>query len=124
MTRTISPQYFSVMGTPLLKGRVFTEADRADSPKVAILNEYWARELFPGRDPIGRTLPSEGQAGAIVVGVVKNSWQTGYDQPARAEVVYPVSPVHLWNVPGDHRGADFGRAAGLSRNAPQRDLGH
>ena len=51
MTRTISPNYFAVMGTPLIEGRVFKDADQADSPRVAIINEYLAQHLFPGRDP-------------------------------------------------------------------------
>ena len=88
-TRTISPQYFAVMGTPLLKGRIFTDADGPDSYPVAIINEYWAHQLFPDRDPIGQLLPGEKGSGARVVGVVKNSWQTGYDQPARAEYYAP-----------------------------------
>jgi len=90
MTRTVSPRYFAVMGTPLIKGRAFSEADLADSPRVAIINEYWERELFPDRDPIGQSLPSEGGApGAQVVGVVKNSWQSGWDQPVKAELYIP-----------------------------------
>jgi putative ABC transport system permease protein len=90
-TRTVSPQYFAVMGTPLIKGRVFSEADQADSPGVAIINEFWARELFPDRDPIGRFLPSEegGSSGGLVVGVVKDSWQSGWDQPTKAELYIP-----------------------------------
>jgi putative ABC transport system permease protein len=89
MTRTVSPQYFAVMGTPLLKGRVFTDADRADSPGVVIVNEYWARQLFQDRDPIGQPLPSGESRKPTIVGVVKNSWQTGWDQPARAEMYIP-----------------------------------
>ncbi|MGH9593254.1 MAG: ABC transporter permease, partial [Bryobacteraceae bacterium] len=89
-TRTISPRYFAAMGTPLLKGRVFTDADQTGSQAVAIVNEYLARQLFPGRDPIGQFLPGEGnQKGAQVVGVVKNSWQGGYDEPIEAEVYLP-----------------------------------
>jgi putative ABC transport system permease protein len=89
MTRTVSPQYFAVMGTPLLKGRVFTDADRADSPAVVIINQYWAQQLFADRDPVGQFLPSGETRKSTIVGVVKNSWQTGYDQPARAELYIP-----------------------------------
>jgi putative ABC transport system permease protein len=88
-TRTVSPQYFAVMGMPLIKGRVFSDADEAGSPGVGIINEWWAQQLFPDRDPIGQFLPSEGGAKVEVVGVVKNSWQSGYDQPAKAEVYIP-----------------------------------
>jgi putative ABC transport system permease protein len=90
MTRTISPNYFAVMGTPLIKGRSFTDADHADSPRVAIINEYLAHHLFPGRDPVGQFLPDEdGDKGAAVVGVVKNSWQLSYNEPAKGEVFIP-----------------------------------
>jgi putative ABC transport system permease protein len=89
-TRTISPHYFTAMGTPLLQGRFFTDADRAGSPSVAIVNEYFARQLFSGRDPIGQFLPGEGNVrGAQIVGVVKNAWQGGYDRPIEAEAYLP-----------------------------------
>ena len=90
MTRTISPNYFAVMGTPLIRGRVFREADHADSPRVAIINEYLAHHLFPGRDPVGQFLPDEeGSNEVAVVGVVKNSWQLSYNEPAKGEVFIP-----------------------------------
>ncbi|MGD0298558.1 MAG: ABC transporter permease [Bryobacteraceae bacterium] len=90
MTRTISPNYFAVMGTPLIKGRSFTDADHADSPRVAIINEYLAHHLFPGRDPVGLFLPDEEGSNEVkVVGVVKNSWQLSYSEPAKGEVFVP-----------------------------------
>jgi putative ABC transport system permease protein len=90
MTRTISPNYFGVMGTPLIRGRVFTDADQADSPRVAIINEYLAHHLFPGRDPVGLFLPDEEGSNEVkVVGVVKNSWQLSYSEPAKGEVFVP-----------------------------------
>jgi putative ABC transport system permease protein len=90
-TRTISPQYFAVMGIPLISGRVFTEADQLTSPGVAIVNEYLARQLFPGRNPVGQVLPG-GRSGVpttTVVGVVKNAAQLSYEQPAKGELYRP-----------------------------------
>ena len=46
MTRTISPNYFAVMGTPLLEGRVFTDADHANSPRVASSMNIWLITCF------------------------------------------------------------------------------
>ncbi len=90
VTRTISAQYFAVMGTPLLRGRLFGAGDTADSPKVAIINDFLARQLFPGRDAVGQFLPGEGaHAGPEVVGVVKNAWQTSYSAPTYGEVYLP-----------------------------------
>jgi predicted permease len=50
----VSPGFFAAMGTPLLRGRDFSEDDRRDSPPVAIVNETLARLYFAGVDPIGK----------------------------------------------------------------------
>ena len=87
-TRTISPQYFAAMGIPLLAGRTFTDADRTGAPAVAIINRFLAHQLFPDRDPIGQTLPGDAFQ-SVVVGVVKDSAQMAYDQPAKGEIYFP-----------------------------------
>src|SRR5581483_9475037 len=51
-TRTISPQYFAAMGTPLLAGRDFNDSDRHGFPEVAIINEYLAHQLYPNGSAI------------------------------------------------------------------------
>ena len=79
--RTISAQYFTAMGIPLLEGRPFADSDRG----VAIVNQYMARQLFPDRDPIGQTM----RGGLVVVGVVKDSSQANYDQPVKNEMYEP-----------------------------------
>ena len=89
MTRTVSEQYFAVMGIRLLQGRAFTGADQAGAPLVAVINEYLARLFFPDRNPIGEILPSDSPMKVTVVGVVRNAWQRRYDQPAAGEVYIP-----------------------------------
>ena len=86
MTRTISPQYFSVMGIPLIAGRFFSEWDREGSRPVVILNEHLAHELFPQRVAVGQVLPN---TDITVVGVVKDSAQMSYEEPAKAELYHP-----------------------------------
>jgi putative ABC transport system permease protein len=81
MTRTVSDQYFAVMGIRLLQGRVFSE----DYQDGVVINEYLARLFFPDRNPIGQILPSD-DSKAVVIGVVANAWQRKYDQPAAGEV--------------------------------------
>jgi putative ABC transport system permease protein len=90
-TRCVSPLYFAAMGTPLIAGRVFTDADRDGSQQVAIINEYLARQLFPRRDPIGQILPYPdlNQPPMKVVGIVKDAPQLSYEQPVRGEVYRP-----------------------------------
>jgi predicted permease len=89
-TRTISPEYFAVMGIQRLAGRSFSEADGADAPRVAIVNESLARLLFPDRNPLGQSLASpEGGPTSTVVGVVKDSPQLSYDQAPKGEMYLP-----------------------------------
>jgi len=50
----VSPGYLRVMGIPLLRGRFFTPQDSAQSHRVGVIDENFAREYFPNEDPIGR----------------------------------------------------------------------
>ncbi|MGA9341970.1 MAG: ABC transporter permease, partial [Rhodanobacteraceae bacterium] len=52
----ISPNRFGVLDIPIDAGRDFDERDTPDSPPVMIINETMARQLFPGENPLGRTL--------------------------------------------------------------------
>jgi putative ABC transport system permease protein len=76
----IGPDYFRVMGVPLLEGRFFTDQDTNESARVVIVNEKLARKQWPGQDPIGRRLRMDGNNNSpwlTVVGVagnVKTQW--------------------------------------------------
>ncbi len=50
---SVSSEYFSTLGIPLLSGREFTDTDSAKSPKVAVASEAMVKRFFPGRNPIG-----------------------------------------------------------------------
>jgi putative ABC transport system permease protein len=52
--RTASPDYFGVMGIPLLRGRWFEDGDREERPRVAIISSSMAQRYWTGRDPIGQ----------------------------------------------------------------------
>ncbi|GGG77814.1 ABC transporter permease [Edaphobacter dinghuensis] len=54
--QTASPGYLATMQIPLMRGRWFTEADRADTPPVAVIDDVFARAYFPGQNPIGSHL--------------------------------------------------------------------
>ncbi|HSK78253.1 MAG TPA: ABC transporter permease, partial [Thermoanaerobaculia bacterium] len=69
----ITPGYLDSLRVPLLRGRDLTPADRKGAPKVVLINETAARQLWPGEDPIGKRVgvPQGGfQDGAEVVGIV------------------------------------------------------
>ncbi|TDI11722.1 MAG: ABC transporter permease [Acidobacteria bacterium] len=86
--RVVTPGYFDAMRIPLLRGRVFSRRDRADSNLVIIINEVLATRFWPGQDPLGRRLkvgrPDSDDPWRTVVGVVGNTRQqhlTGEVQP-------------------------------------------
>ena len=71
----VSPGYFEASGISLLRGRRFTEFDRAENIQVAVLNEAAVRLFFGGANPIGRRIGSgrQGPANLEIVGVVENA---------------------------------------------------
>jgi putative ABC transport system permease protein len=75
---SVSRDYFRTMGTPLVAGRDFSRDDTVSSPKVAIVNELFARTFFGGQNPIGRSFqveagPGEPPQSYEIVGLVKDS---------------------------------------------------
>jgi predicted permease len=73
-TNVISPEYFSVMGIHLTRGRAFTEADNEQGKDVAIVSESTARKFWPRQDAIGRTfrVASARARTLVVVGIVSD----------------------------------------------------
>lgn len=79
-----SPDYFRALGVPLIKGRYFVAADRADTAKVAIVNQSLARHYWPNENPIGKRLKTGGaerpkNPWMEVVGVVGDIKYSGLD---------------------------------------------
>ena len=60
----VGPGYFATLGIPLRTGRDVSPTDRADSHKVAIVNEAFVRRFFEGRNPIGMRITNSGDQGA------------------------------------------------------------
>ena len=71
----VSPAYFAALQIPLRRGRSFTDMDRMNGHRVALVNETAARQHFPGEDPIGRVVHvgSPDDAGFEIVGVVADT---------------------------------------------------
>ncbi|HEX7957554.1 MAG TPA: ABC transporter permease, partial [Pyrinomonadaceae bacterium] len=81
---TAGPRYFETMGTPLVRGRDFADADREGAPPVAVVNETLARRVFPGEDPLGKRLTvdyMERRLSLEIVGVVGDVRQTVGQEP-------------------------------------------
>jgi putative ABC transport system permease protein len=80
--RVASAGYFEAMGIPLVTGRLFTPADRWDSPQILVVSQELARRYFPNGDAIGKHLQTgwgrEGrELGGEVVGIVGDVKQFG-----------------------------------------------
>ncbi len=89
--RDVSPQYFRTMGIPVMRGRVFTDHDTLDSPRVVMIDETLARRFFPDQDPVGKHLqvPEAGRPDREIVGVVGGVRDTGFDQQPRPTLYFP-----------------------------------
>jgi putative ABC transport system permease protein len=87
----ISPDYFRVMGIPLLIGRAFTAQDRAEGPRVAIVNENLARRYWPAGEAIGKRLYTENGQALEIVGVVKGSTYDTLMQDPQPFVYLPLA---------------------------------
>ncbi len=77
-----TPGYLSTMHMSLLKGRDFTDADRDGSQPVAMVNQQFAAQAWPGLDPIGRRLNTRGQT-VEVIGVMGNGKYWGVRDETR-----------------------------------------
>ena len=80
--------YFETMGIPLVRGRLFNAGDGAGAPAVAVVNETFARRLFPSDDPIGRRIQfgAPGGAWTTIVGVIGDVRHSGLETAPAAEV--------------------------------------
>jgi putative ABC transport system permease protein len=84
--RMVDHRYLQVIGIPLLAGRQFTEHDDTKSGKVVIINETAAKTLFPGQDPIGRTVLILGPDEWQVIGVAKDVRHQSLEQGSGLEM--------------------------------------
>jgi len=78
MVASVGPRYFETMRTPILYGREFSEDDKTDSAKVAIVNETFVRKMFPAfsspAEAVGKRMSFDGSTGPFIeiVGVAKD----------------------------------------------------
>ena len=92
---TVDPGFFETMGVPLARGRAFLASDTAEAPRVAIVNEQFAKHYWPGTDAVGKHIRLDGRTGAPVeiVGVARTGkYRTTGEKPA--DFVYLPLPQH------------------------------
>ena len=115
--RTASPDYFRVLGVPLIRGRVFNASDarlsvplirwfakqpppegydRPQAPPVAVISETAARTYFRGEDPIGKRIRVLFSPEVTIVGIVGDVKHNALNQPAYAHIYLPQSQ-EVWD---------------------------
>lgn len=94
--RIVTPGYLSTMELPLMRGRNFTDADRAGGLQVAMINQVMSKQYFAGKDPLGEQL-NLGTADKPdwwqIVGVTGDVKAFGQDQPTHADIYRPFDQV-------------------------------
>jgi putative ABC transport system permease protein len=95
---SISPNYFQVIGTPIIKGRAFNDQDTENAPRTVIINETMARRFWPGEDPLGKRIkyggldtPESESPWRTIVGVVADTRRTGFESEVRSETFLPMA---------------------------------
>jgi putative ABC transport system permease protein len=137
--RVATPEYFSTLGIPLKRGRMFTEDDRLQSPKVVLITEGAAKQYFPNEDPIGKTIklgwgrgPGKPRAGGEVVGIVGDIKAEGLDEPNPPQIYMPLRqwPVSFMTVvlktsvpPTSLTEAARAQVAAIDPNLPLSNIG-
>ncbi len=127
----VGAQYFDAMGVRVLRGRSFSdlEAQRAGAPPVAVIDEVLARQLWPGAEPLGRSIELAAEnsgapaSGPLeVVGVVPLVRDDFFSQSPGGAVYVPLAQGYRANVHFHVRPAPGADVAAL-RDAVRRELG-
>jgi predicted permease len=109
--RHVSPEYLSALKAKLLRGRLFSDADAAGRPGVAVISETLARKFFPGENPLGHRITNEegGKPSAWeIVGVAEDVREGPLDAETWPAEYFPIEQT------GDH---DFSLAVRTRQEA-------
>jgi predicted permease len=90
----VSEHYFAAMGIPLREGRMFNERDNSQAPRVCIINQSFAKRLFPGESALGKILlRGRDEIKCEIVGVVADVKSANLNEPAPDEMYVPFRQV-------------------------------
>jgi predicted permease len=122
----VSPEYFHLLGMPLLRGRLFNDQDLESTPQVAVINQAAARTYWPNQDPLGKRvrlhldsrelLNSAGPAWTTIVGVIEDArtesladaaipqiYRSVYQHPAKALSIFLRGQLDPGTILGQER---------------------
>lgn len=92
-----STDYFRALSIPLLSGRGFEPSDRPGAPSVAVIDEQFANQFFPGEDPIGRRIV-HGMGEATIIGVVGRVDTRSLGEAPKATAYYSMHQFGIRNT--------------------------
>jgi len=99
---SVTPEYFHLMGIPLLRGRSFTREDSRSSRPVAIISQWFARFYFGADDPVGKKLtfgfPPDSNVVREIVGVVGDVRDASLTQEPAPMMYVPFAQGPFWGV--------------------------
>src|SRR5262249_35373803 len=124
--RPVSAGYFGAMAIPMVRGREFTKDDTAASPRVAIINQVFARRFWPNEDPLGKRVRYDA-AWLTIVGVCSDIKHVRLDEATEPEIYAPylqMSPALLKFVGRDQNYVVRAATAGGSVAASIRNAIH
>jgi putative ABC transport system permease protein len=121
------PNYFQVMGIPLLRGREFDQRDDGKDDHVIVINESFARRFWPNENPLGHRIgigPQGNKSWHVIVGVVKDVRESGLDSKIGFATYEPLTQhprttmMVVVRVAGDASSAIAGMRSELRRMEP------
>ena len=99
--RDVSAGYFSVLQIPVIRGRVFTDADDSNAARVVIINAAMAKKFWPKADPLGQVItighgigPEFEEPSRQIVGVVGNVRETGINREPDPVMYVPIAQMN------------------------------
>jgi predicted permease len=87
----VSPEYFSLVGIPIVRGRAFMPEETHDAPGI-IVTESTARRIWPGEDPLGKRLGELSGREYTVIGVAKDAQVAHLGHPNESYLYFPAGP--------------------------------
>jgi putative ABC transport system permease protein len=99
---SVSPEYFRVMGIPLLAGRFFSQQDIPSAPAVTLISKAMAQRYFPNQDPIGKRLnfgfPPNADVDREVVGIVGDVRDVSLGEAPGPMMYVPYAQAPFWGA--------------------------
>ena len=120
--RPVTPGYFATLQIPVRAGRDFSDADVADRPRVAIVNEAFARQLSSDVSPIGRRLNDSLGQSQEIVGVVGDVTLGSLNDERRPAIYLPFAQLPVGSLTFVVRAAGDPGALGRQVEAAVRDV--